>query len=105
VFELDALRCPACDGKMRVLAAITQPDVAKRILKCLSLPPRAPPIAPAMEITEEPLELLEVDDLVENALEGPEPQFDFDQTPAEEWDLRLPSNGDSPDPDLEPESI
>ena len=37
VFELDALRCPVCSGKMRVLATITQPDVARRILKCLAL--------------------------------------------------------------------
>jgi hypothetical protein len=29
VFELDALRCPVCDGKMRVLAAITHPEVAR----------------------------------------------------------------------------
>jgi hypothetical protein len=30
---------------MRVLAAITEPDVARRILACLNLPTRAPPLA------------------------------------------------------------
>ena len=54
VFELDALRCPVYPGKMRVLAAISQPDVARRILKCLSLSPRAPPIAPARLLVEHP---------------------------------------------------
>jgi len=32
---------------MRVLAAITEPTVAQRILACMGLPPRAPPLAPA----------------------------------------------------------
>jgi hypothetical protein len=42
----DALRCE-CGKSMRVLAAITEPKVAKRILECMGLPPRAPPPAPA----------------------------------------------------------
>jgi hypothetical protein len=42
VFELDALCCPRCGGRMRVLAAITEADVAQRILACLNLPTRAP---------------------------------------------------------------
>lgn len=106
VFELDALRCPACDGKMRVLAAITQPGVARRILKCLSLLPRAPPIAPARPFAEEsPRKLHGIDVLGENSLEGRESLFDFDQTPTEEWDLRLQSDEDSPDLDLESGSI
>ncbi len=50
VFEVDALRCPACGGRMRLLAAITDPSVARRILECLALPPRAPPMAPVNEI-------------------------------------------------------
>jgi hypothetical protein len=32
---------------MRVIAAITEPTVAKRILDCMGLPPRAPPLTPA----------------------------------------------------------
>jgi hypothetical protein len=45
VFEVDALHCPRCGGRMRVLAAITETDVAQRILACLNLPKRAPPLA------------------------------------------------------------
>jgi hypothetical protein len=44
VFELDALRCPRCGARMRLLAAIEDPDVARRILACLDLPARAPPL-------------------------------------------------------------
>ncbi len=87
VFELDALRCPLCAGKMRVLAAITQPDVAMRILKCLSLPPRAPPIAPATLLVEQPRKLPGMDALAVSSQEGSESSCDFDQTPPEDWDL------------------
>ena len=45
VFEVDALRCPGCGGRMRLLAAITELDVARRILECLSLSSPAPPLA------------------------------------------------------------
>ena len=45
VFEVDALCCPKCGGRLRVLSAITDPVVAARILDCLALPSRAPPLA------------------------------------------------------------
>jgi hypothetical protein len=32
---------------MRLVAAIEDPDVARKILACLDLPPRAPPVVPA----------------------------------------------------------
>jgi hypothetical protein len=32
---------------MRLLAAIEDPDVARKILECLDLPARAPPLQPA----------------------------------------------------------
>ena len=32
---------------MRVLSAVTDPQVARRVLECLRLPPRAPPVTPA----------------------------------------------------------
>jgi len=44
-FEVDALCCPRCGGRLRVLAAITEAEVAQRILACLALPTRAPPLA------------------------------------------------------------
>jgi hypothetical protein len=49
VFEIDALCCSSCGDRMRVLAAITDPTVAARILRCLALPSRAPPIATSLE--------------------------------------------------------
>jgi hypothetical protein len=46
VFGVDALRCE-CGHSMRVIAAITEPTIASRILKCMGLPPRAPPLESA----------------------------------------------------------
>ena len=48
VFEVDVLECPACQGRMRILAAIHPPEATRAILECLGLPTRAPPIAPAI---------------------------------------------------------
>ena len=47
VFEIDALRCPRCGSTLRLIAAIEDPAVARRILECLKLPARSPPIEPA----------------------------------------------------------
>jgi hypothetical protein len=47
VFEIDALRCPRCGSTLRLIAAIEDPVVARRILECLELPARAPPLEPA----------------------------------------------------------
>jgi len=47
VFLLDVLECERCGGRMKMIAAIHSPDLAVRILKCLELPTRAPPQAPA----------------------------------------------------------
>ncbi|MHC5052966.1 MAG: hypothetical protein ACYTGK_20455 [Planctomycetota bacterium] len=44
VFEIDALRCPGCGSTMRLIAAIEDTDVVRRILECLNLPARAPPV-------------------------------------------------------------
>jgi hypothetical protein len=75
VFEVDALRCPGCGARMRVLAAITDPDVARRFLDCLRMPSRAPPLAEpgpgAEERFEEPCSDLGW---------GDDPGFDFDQS-------------------------
>ncbi len=54
VFEIDALRCPRCGGAMRLIAAIEDPDVARRILECLKLPARAPPLGAAAAEPEQP---------------------------------------------------
>ncbi len=47
VFEIDALQCPRCGSTMRLIAAIEDPRVARKILECLKLPARAPPLASA----------------------------------------------------------
>jgi hypothetical protein len=39
---------PRCHGPMRLLAAIHPPDATRRILECLGLPSRAPPLARAV---------------------------------------------------------
>ena len=46
-FAIDVLECPLCGGTMRILAAIQSPEPIRKILDCLGLPARAPPIAPA----------------------------------------------------------
>ena len=47
VFEIDVLKCPRCGGRMRILAAINPPEAIQKILDCLGLPTRPPPIAAA----------------------------------------------------------
>jgi hypothetical protein len=59
VFEVDVLECPACHGRMRILAAIHPPEATRAILECLCLPTRAPPVSPAVvpdELTDPALE-------------------------------------------------
>jgi hypothetical protein len=63
----DALRCPRCGAGLRLLAAIEDAEVASKILACLDLPARAPPILPAQAAA------LRV---------AGDPADDFDQTPA-----------------------
>ena len=66
VFEIDALRCPRCDSTMRLVAAIEDPDVARRILECLKLPVRAPPLRECTGREDDP--------------PGPEDDWHFDQS-------------------------
>jgi hypothetical protein len=47
VFGFDVLTCPRCGAKMRILAAINPPEAIQKILACLGIPTRAPPVAPA----------------------------------------------------------
>jgi hypothetical protein len=47
VFDLDVLQCDSCGGRMRILAAIERPDAIRKILGCMGLPSRPPPVAPA----------------------------------------------------------
>jgi hypothetical protein len=52
VFEFDVLVCPRCGARMRILAAINAPDAIRKILACLGLPTRAPPVSPALRDCE-----------------------------------------------------
>jgi hypothetical protein len=47
VFQIDVLECPRCGGPLRILAAIQSPEAIHKILDCLGLPARSPPIARA----------------------------------------------------------
>ena len=47
VFRVDVLQCEHCGGRMKILAVIRPPTATVRILECLGLPSRAPPLAPA----------------------------------------------------------
>ena len=42
VFMTDALTCPKCQGRMKILAAITKPDAIRKILDHLGIPSEPP---------------------------------------------------------------
>jgi hypothetical protein len=48
---VDAMRCPRCAGKMRVMATIIEPGVVKKILSHLGLPTEPLPRARARDPT------------------------------------------------------
>ena len=56
VWELDVLECPRCRGRMKIVAAINSPNAIQKILNCLGLPSRAPPIAAPARTSSDQLE-------------------------------------------------
>ena len=54
VFQIDITSCIDCGGKMKIIAALTQPASIRTFLDALGLPSKAPPIAPPRQ---QPLEL------------------------------------------------
>ena len=46
---VDVLGCPRCSGRMRIIATVTDPEAVRRILACIGLPTRGPPLAPPRE--------------------------------------------------------
>ncbi len=48
VFALDVLECECCGGRLRILASIHSPENTRKILDCLGLPSRTPPLSPAV---------------------------------------------------------
>jgi hypothetical protein len=59
--DVDALQCPKCDGRLRVLAVITEREPVQRILSHLGMPTGPPPIArerdPSDDADDEPAQL------------------------------------------------
>jgi hypothetical protein len=54
VFSVDILVCDRCGGRMKVLCAVHPPDAIRKILDCLGLPSRPPPIARASPAIDDP---------------------------------------------------
>jgi len=54
VFDFDVLVCDRCGGRMRILDGTIPPEAVRKILDCLGLPSRPPPIAPATPHMDEP---------------------------------------------------
>ena len=46
VFSIDVSTCDRCGGRMRVIAALTEPASIRRYLQGVGLPAQPPPIAP-----------------------------------------------------------
>jgi hypothetical protein len=42
VFLVDVLECPKCKGRMKIIAAVTEPARVRRVLQSLGLPSEAP---------------------------------------------------------------
>ncbi len=64
-FDVDVMQCPRCQGRLRVLAVITEREPIQRILAHLAIPIDAPPPARARDPTDdlddvEPPEQLEL---------------------------------------------
>ncbi len=57
VFKLDVLQCPECNGRMRLIATIDQPEVIRAILGSLAIRARPPPLAPARPSPQTALDL------------------------------------------------
>jgi len=47
VYDIDALSCPRCSGRLRIISLIMEPAVVRRILRSLDLPSEPPVIARA----------------------------------------------------------
>ena len=52
VFSADVLKCDRCGGRMRIIAAITPPEAIRKILDCLGLPSRPPPLVSALRLDD-----------------------------------------------------
>ncbi len=51
-FDVDVLRCPSCEGRLRVLGSVTEPAMVRLVLDCLGMPSEPPRVARARDPTE-----------------------------------------------------
>ena len=58
VFAIDISECPACQGRMKIIAALTEPASIQAYLDGVGLPARPPPIAPPRPAQQPELETL-----------------------------------------------
>ena len=54
VYLVDVLVCDRCGGRMKILCAVRRPAAIRKILTCLGLPSRPPPIAHASPAFDDP---------------------------------------------------
>jgi hypothetical protein len=57
-FDVDVLQCPKCNGRLRVIAVLTEREPVGRILACLGMPTEAPPMARARDPTDDAIDEL-----------------------------------------------
>ena len=49
LLPVDVTECPACGGRLKIVAALTDPVSVRRYLEGVGLPSRAPPLSPAQQ--------------------------------------------------------
>jgi len=83
VFMTDAVTCPKCHGRMKILAAIIKPDAICKILEHLGIPSEAPALTAARPPPQ--AELSGAADLAE---------IDYADPPSPEWwPISAPKSG------------
>ena len=55
-FDIDVLACPRCNGRLRLIATVEDPDTIRQILAALALTDdhvsRAPPVVASLPATQ-----------------------------------------------------
>jgi hypothetical protein len=88
IYDVLPLLCPACGADMRILAFLTDPPVVSAILLHLDLPNKPPPLSPARGPPQSDLltGLLDQTPAFDPTEPEPVPDFDFDQSPPDDFD-------------------
>lgn len=86
IYEVLPLLCPACGGEMRIVSFITLPSTVERILLHLDLPHRAPRVSPARGPPQAELDL-DQSPAFDLADPEPSPEYEFDQSPPQDWEI------------------